>query len=72
MYKLPEFYWSGFAAFLTVDMNPTYPQKGRRYIMSTDSIAEGKPAGQKKLLWDSNKARDVANWIVQRKGERFS
>lgn len=71
IYKLPEFYWSGFAAFLMVDLNPSYPQKGRKYIMSTDGIADGKPAGLKKRLSDSNKPKDVADWVVQRKGERF-
>ncbi len=72
IYKLPEFYWSGFAAFLMVDLNPSYPEKGKKYLMSTDKIADGKPAGQKIRAWDSNKARDGADWIATRDGFKGS
>ena len=73
VYKLPEFYWSGFGAFLIIDANPDYPQKGRRYIMSTDKATDdGKPAGRKYHEWDSNKVIDVAAWIANRDGELYS
>ena len=71
IYKLPEFYWSGFAAFLMAELNPVYPQKGRKYIMSTDRIADGKPAGQKTRVWESNKSRAFAEWVAERNGVRF-
>jgi len=72
IYKLPELYWSGFAAFLIVELNPSYPEKGRKYIMSRDTIADGKPAGQKNRVMESNMPRDFADWVAEKSGERFS
>jgi len=72
IYKLPEFYWSGFAAFLIVELNPSYPEKGRKYIMSTDKANDGKPAGHKVRSWESNKPKDIADWIAPKSGVRFS
>lgn len=66
IYKLPELFWSGYAAFLIVELNPSYPEKGKKYLLSTDKIVDGKPAGQKSNAGDSNKARDAAEWIAAR------
>ncbi len=69
IYKLPEIYWSGFAAFIMVEVNPSYPKKGRKYIASTDKMGDGgKPAGQKGRAFDSNKARDISSWIAEKSG----
>ena len=71
IYRLPEFYWSGFAAFLIAELNPSYPQKGRKFILSTDKIADGKPTGKKMRSFESNKPKDFAEWVSQRHGERY-
>ena len=71
-YQLAERLWAGFAGFIIVELNPQYPQKGRRYIISTDKIVDGKPAGQKKRSWDSDKAKQVASWILEYQGVLFS
>ena len=71
IYKLPEFYWSGLGAFLIAELNPLYPQKGRKYIMSRDDIADGKPAGKKARVFESNKPSDFGEWVARRQGERF-
>ena len=71
-YRLAEFLWEGFGGFIVVELNPQYPQKGRRYIVSTDKIVDGKPAGQKTRLWDSNKPKDVASWILEKNGVLFT
>jgi len=72
IYKLPELYASGFAAFLIAELNPSYPDKGKKYIYSTDKTLDGRPAGQKKRAWESDKPREYANWVVDRGGQRFS
>jgi len=73
IYKLPEFYWSRFAAFLIVELNPSHPERGKKYIMSTDKIADGKPAGEKNRVRDTNKPRDYADWVADKQNaERFS
>jgi len=71
-YQLPEFLWEGFAGFVVVELNPQYPGKGRKYVVMTDKMADGKPAGQKTRFWDSNKPKDVASWILEKNGELFS
>ncbi len=72
IYKLPEFYWSGFAAFLVAEPNPTYPQKGKKYCMHTDRIVDGKPAGKIGYTWQSDKPNQVAEWMADRDGFRGS
>ena len=71
IYKLPEFYWSGLGAFLIAELNTLYPQKGRKYIMSRDDIADGKPAGKKARMFESNKPTDFGELVSRRQGERF-
>jgi len=68
-YRLPETYGGGLAV---VELNSQYPTKGRMYILSTEKIVGGKPARQRSRLWDSNKAKDMAGWIIDRGGELFS
>ena len=68
-YRLPETYGGGLAI---VGLNPEYPGKGKKYVLSTDKIVAGKPAGQKTRFWDSNKPKDVASWILEKNGELFS
>lgn len=70
IYKLPEMYRE-WAAFLIVELNPAYPGKGKKYVMNTDKIVDGKPAGQRGNTWQSDKVKDIADWIAQRHGERF-
>lgn len=72
IYKLPELYWSGFAAFLMVKLNPSYPQAGKKYILYTDGIVDGKPTGKKGFSFQSNKPKDYADWVAERSGERFT
>jgi len=71
-YRLAEHLWEGFGAFAMVELNPQYPGKGRKYIVSSDKMADGKPAGQKTRLWDSSKPKDVASWILEKNGVLFS
>jgi hypothetical protein len=71
IYKLPEYYWS-FAAFLICDINPEFPKKGKKYVLSTDSAVDGKPAGQKKRISEEKKAEEFADWVAQREGQRFN
>jgi len=68
-YRLPETYGGGLAV---VELNPEYPGKGKKYVLKTDKIVEGKPAGKRSRLWDSDKPKDIAGWILDRNGELFS
>jgi hypothetical protein len=52
----------GRGAFI-VELNPNYPSKGKKYNCYSVNVLnmELAPKGQK--LWDSNKPKDIANWV---------
>jgi len=68
-YKLPEVYGGELAV---VEMNPQYPQKGRKYMLGTERVLDGKPTGKIIHIWTTDQPRDIAKWIVERNGELFS
>ena len=67
-YKFPETFGGNLAV---IELNPRYPQKGHKYILSTDRLAGGKPADKKSQLFDSNNPGALANWVMERMGEPF-
>ena len=67
-YKLPDTYGGGLAI---VELNPKYPKKGKKYIISTDKLIDGKPANKKSHLFDGDNPKGIANWILERAGELF-
>lgn len=69
-YKLPETFGGGLAV---IELNPRYPTEKRqkKYILSTEEIVDSKPAGKRRLLWDSDKPKELAAWVVDRQGELF-
>jgi|GEM_PF-690097 len=71
VYKLSEIYWTGLGGFAIVELNPQYPGKGKKYVVSTDKIEDGKPSGRAARLWETNKAKDAAEWILDKKGALF-
>lgn len=68
-YRLPETYGGGLAV---VELNPQYPKKGKKYIMSTEELVVNKPSGKRRRLWDSDKPKDMAAWILDRNGALFT
>jgi hypothetical protein len=69
IYLLPEYY--SFGPYLGVEMNPTFPQKGKKYLMFTDEMAEGKPAGKKTYVTSTNKELDYADWVAEKDGDNW-
>jgi len=68
-YRLPEVRGGELAV---VELNPQYPEKGNKYLLSLEKIVDGKPAGTRSRLWDSNKPKNLAGWILDRSGELYS
>ncbi len=68
MYQLPKYY--SFARFLGVELNPTFPQKGKKYLMFTDEMKDGKPAGKRSYIDNTNKASDYAEWVAGKDTEK--
>jgi hypothetical protein len=71
IYKVPEYLSIMGSVLLTAELNPSFPGKGKKYILSTDKMADGKPSGEKTRFIESNKPAEYANWVVDRIGERF-
>lgn len=70
-YILPEYMWSG-GAFTIVELNPKYPETGKKYLVFSDQIKDGQPAGKKELTSSYNKLEEVLNLIDTRSGEPVS
>ncbi len=68
-FKLPETYGGGLAV---IELNPQYPGKGKKYTMSTEKLAGDKPSGSKTTLWDTDKPKDLASWVLDRNAQPFS
>ena len=68
-YRLAEVYGGGLAV---VELNPQYPEKGKRYFLSLEKIVDGKPEGKRGRLWNSNKPKELAGWILERGGKLYS
>lgn len=64
-FKLGEIY---VKPFITVVRNA----QGKRFTVYQDGKdAAGQPAGKRGKFWDSDKAKDIASWIVDREGSLY-
>ena len=63
--------WSG-SDLMVVELNPAYPEKGRKYMVSYEEMVDGKPSGKRQHIGDSDKVKQVAEWIISRKGELYN
>ncbi len=68
-YKLPPIYGDDL---VIVKPNPDYPKKGKKYLVCSESIVDGKPSGKVVTGWDSDKASYIAGWVVERLGAPFT
>ncbi|MFC1934618.1 hypothetical protein ACFLXX_05700 [Chloroflexota bacterium] len=64
-YRLSETYGGQLAV---VEFNTMYPWKGRKYILSTQTLINGKPVGEKTLVMESDEAKDIAAWVSHHRG----
>ena len=68
-YKLPPIYGGDL---VVVKLNPNYPGKGKKYLVCSESIVDGKPSGKVVTGWDSDKASYIAGWVIERLGVPFA
>lgn len=65
-YRLPAMYGPDI---IVVEANKDYPGKGHRYsVLSADPV-DGKPGPKRRHIWESDKPKAIADWIVARSGE---
>ncbi len=52
-----------------IELNPEYPNKGKKYILSTEGSEVGGAAGKagaKVRFWESDKGKDMVSWLTGR------
>jgi len=55
--------------YITVARNAEYPGKGKKFsVLQDGKDAEGNPANKAGKFWDTNDAREIAGWLVDREG----
>jgi hypothetical protein len=69
IYQLSEFY--AFARFLGIELNPTFPEKGKKYRMFSDEMVDGKPAGKKSYMDSTNSASGYAEWVADKDSDLY-
>lgn len=65
-YRLPETFGGNL---VVIELNPQYPQKGHKYILSSEKLIDDKPSGKKSRLFDADKPKALASWITERGGK---
>lgn len=70
IYKLPEKH-RDFASFFIIRLNPAYPGKGKKYIISLDKHLDGKPAGQESVLLETDKPAHFKSLVTDRTAEPY-
>jgi hypothetical protein len=47
-----------------IELNPNYPgKKQKKYIMYTEDVIDMQPVGKGEKAFDSDKPKDIANWV---------
>ena len=68
-YQLAEGYGGQVAV---VKFNTEYPWRGSKYKLSIQTLVDGKPAGEKEQVLQSDKVKDLAAWLSERRGKLLS
>jgi len=74
-FKIPETSELGYkkveAGFVNLELNPQYPQKGKKYVFSAENIVNGMPGGKRTIMYETDKSIDLATSILDRNGAPF-
>ncbi len=65
-HRLTEAYGNKVAM---VEFNTQYPWRGSKYILSTQTMEDAKPTGEKERVLESDDPRGIATWLYQRRGK---
>ena len=68
-YQVLEIYGGGLGI---IELNPDFPEKGKKYYVYREGLVDGKSDGKRRLLVDTSKPKDIAGWVVDRGGVQFS
>jgi len=65
-YRLPEVYGGQVAV---VNFSTEFPWRGSKYRLSIQTLIDGKPAGEKERVLESDEPKDIAAWLSKRRGK---
>lgn len=65
-FRLPPIYGSDI---IVVEANKDYPGKGHKFAVASADPVEGKPGPNRRHIWEADKAKPIADWILARNGE---
>lgn len=69
VFRLGEIY---VKPFITIAHNPEHPAKGKRYIVFQEAAGpDNRPGGKRGKFWDTNNAKEIASWVLNREGRLF-
>ncbi|MBN1857117.1 MAG: hypothetical protein JW846_09215 [Dehalococcoidia bacterium] len=58
--------------FISVTRNAEYPGKGKKFIAFQEGAGpDGKPVGKSSKFFDTNSAKDIASWVIEREGHIY-
>jgi hypothetical protein len=58
--------------FITIVHNPEYPGKGKKFIAYQEGAGpDSKPSGLRGKFYDTNNAKDIAAWVLEREGSIY-
>jgi hypothetical protein len=68
LFQMPELYGGDI---IIIELTPGYPSKGKKYsVVSTDPVG-GKPGDKRRTLWDTDKPKVIADWILEKNGRQI-
>jgi hypothetical protein len=65
-YQLPAMYGGDV---VIIELNQGYPAKGRKYAVVSADLVDGKPGEKRRTLWDTDKPKVIADWILEKNAQ---
>ena len=59
------------AGFINVELNPQYPQKGKKYVFSAENMVNGMPGGKRTIMYETDKSIELATSVLDRNAAPF-
>ncbi len=64
-YRLPQVNGGQLAV---VEFSTEYPWRGSKYALSTQALVGGRSVGERERVLNSDEAREIAVWLLERRG----
>jgi hypothetical protein len=68
-FHLPEMYGP---EIIVIAGNKDYPAKGHRFAVQGAAPVDGKPGPKRNTIWEVNKAKAIADWLMLRSATELS